>query len=418
MVRYICILLLLLSGNELFGQVIKITTPDNNIIGDPVHIKLQDCKPFVQYKLVSTIVDERRRKWQSYIYFTADKQGSFDLNSNAPDSGTYQGVDQLGIFWSAGLDATSKASSPADYPSDSSLVTFEIYLEGTLVAEKKLMRWFTTSSVTKKEIREKGIAGTLYTPQKPLNKCIILVGGSGGGILWQRVTAGVLASKGYTCLALAYFRFEDLPKAINKIPIEYIEDAIKYTKSISANPEITLMGWSKGAEYVLSASSYLTGIDKVIAFSPAHAVFERIEEKTEVASSWTYNNKELPFVLWSTTIEKGRSGELNWIEALKDTVAVETARIKIENSRAKILLLSGDKDIIWPSKLMAEAVERRATQMRKKELVKHISFIDAGHAITRPGYLPTTLSPEQGGTAKGNAYAQFKAWNEVLNFLQ
>ena len=50
--------------------------------------------------------------------------------------------------------------------------------------------------------------------------------GSGGGLCEYR--ASLLAGHGFAVLALAYFRFEDLPEYLNNVCLEYFEEAVDF----------------------------------------------------------------------------------------------------------------------------------------------------------------------------------------------
>lgn len=55
---------------------------------------------------------------------------------------------------------------------------------------------------------------------------IIDLFGSGGGLCEYR--ASLLARRGFAVLALAYFRFEDLPEYLNDVSLDYFEEAVDF----------------------------------------------------------------------------------------------------------------------------------------------------------------------------------------------
>ena len=55
---------------------------------------------------------------------------------------------------------------------------------------------------------------------------IIDLFGSGGGLCEYR--ASLLAGHGFAVLALAYFRFEDLPDFLDDMHLEYFEEAVDF----------------------------------------------------------------------------------------------------------------------------------------------------------------------------------------------
>lgn len=55
---------------------------------------------------------------------------------------------------------------------------------------------------------------------------IVDIFGAGGGLVEYR--ASLLAEKGFAVLALAYYNYEDLPKDMKTLHLEYFEEAVNY----------------------------------------------------------------------------------------------------------------------------------------------------------------------------------------------
>ena len=92
-------------------------------------------------------------------------------------------------------------------------------------------------------VRKDGLVGTLFH-SKGTKNAVICLGGSSGGLQEER--AEILASHGFTTLALAYFAIEDLPPALNQIPLEYFEKAIERMFAESGIEKVALWGGSRG----------------------------------------------------------------------------------------------------------------------------------------------------------------------------
>ena len=65
-----------------------------------------------------------------------------------------------------------------------------------------------------------------YSPGEGPFPGILDLFGSGGGLCEYR--ASLLAGHGFAVLALAYFRFEDLPENLNEVHLEYFEEAVDF----------------------------------------------------------------------------------------------------------------------------------------------------------------------------------------------
>jgi hypothetical protein len=106
---------------------------------------------------------------------------------------------------------------------------------------------------------------------------------------------------------------------------------------------------------------------------------------------------------------------------------VELARIRVENIRGPVLLLSATDDGSWPSSIYGRMVAERLRRFQHPHAVEHLDFEGAGHSIVFP-YVPTTqlvyahpVSGRQsttGGSPAANALADEASWAGVLHFLE
>ena len=107
--------------------------------------------------------------------------------------------------------------------------------------------------------------------------------------------------------------------------------------------------------------------------------------------------------------------------------AVQDMEIQIEKINGPVMLISGQDDQIWPSAQLSEFAVQRLKDHNFKNMVKHLSYPDAGHSIGPP-FRPTTMNQalhpvsgilmKLGGTAAGNAYASEDSWQQLLSFLK
>ena len=245
---------------------------------------------------------------------------------------------------------------------------------------------------------------------------VLVIGGSEGGI-GDEQAAALLASHGYTALAIAYFGVESLPKSLAEIPIETFFAAIDYLKRLD-HGKVSLLGTSKGAEAALLVAER-RDIAAVILYAPSSVVWSCICE--EAKSSWTLGGTPLPFVpagrdpWYAPPTGFPIEPAVNYRFRLHH--APDTARIDAARVTAPILLIAGGRDSLWPSAEMARQI-LKAHRGSHKLLI----FEDAGHLIGK-GYMPSgsTLIGngriETGGSPRANAHAQATAWPEVLRFL-
>lgn len=68
------------------------------------------------------------------------------------------------------------------------------------------------------------LGSSLSAGPGPFPAVIDLFGGAGGLIEFR---AGLLASRGFAVLALAFFAYEDLPKGLTQLDLDYFEEAVE-----------------------------------------------------------------------------------------------------------------------------------------------------------------------------------------------
>jgi dienelactone hydrolase len=406
---------------------VKILCPDEVILGDRANIRITGLSPKATVTLNAEMIDRNGRLWRSTANFMATAAGEIHLEKQAPQSGSYSGIDGLGLYWSMQDTKAVQTDSPIKETFERSIVVFRVIQDGKTLAEKQQTRWRQKSGVTSEDVKAHGFLATFYKPQgKSPRAGIILVGGSSGGIGWQRQVASMLASHGYCALALAYFNIEGLSPNLEKIPLEYFEKAINW---MSANPAVdkkrlAVIGVSKGGELALLLGSHFPQLKAIIGYVPSSVVFQSIifQKQTTpdpMTSSWTLNGEDVPFVPYAASEKYQKSRRLVdlYDATLENRAAAEKAVIKVEKIEGAVLLISGGDDAVWPSKRMSEEVMARLKQHNHRFASKHLAYPEAGHSISLPGYYPSADTVRNGGTAKANAHAMAEGWQELLNFL-
>ena len=232
------------------------------------------------------------------------------------------------------------------------------------------------------KFEEDGLAATYYAPDSSDGKVGVLVlGGSEGGV--PEKLAKPIVEVGFPTLALAYFKEEGLPPELERIPLEYVIQAMSWLQS---QPEtmpnkVIVVGWSKGAELSLLLASKEQGISNVIAIAPSSVVWAGIlKDWSKVpGSSWTHNGKDLAFVPFNP------SGEVNglldlYTQSLENRSDSGDANIPVQDISANVVLMTGENDEIWPSPTMADTVCEKINARTEKKC-KHINYQGADHLL-------------------------------------
>jgi dienelactone hydrolase len=386
-------------------------TPPRVLIDESADIRATGLEPGEHVQVAAGLIDGGEQRWHSEAEFVADAQGGLDLSTQAPVKGSYKGVSGMGLIWSmmpAGKGVTVYRPPREPEPQK---IDFQLVRDGKTVATAQLEQDPIAVGV-----RQMGLTGQLHgvvfwPAEGGPHPAVLVLGGSEGGVPRRR--AAWLASHGYAALALAYFRFENLPPQLEAIPLEYFGAALAWMRE---RPEIlpdqiVVMGVSRGAELALQLGSMYPHVKAVVAYAPANVLHRACCGGNLYPFAWTWMGQPLAFVR-------------------RDVYGSEAvfATIKVENSKGPILLIAGDQDHVWDSAGMARAIVERLKHAHFAAEVGELSYPHAGHIAGRPeiipewhGQLTNPISgrpTDYGGTPEGNALSSIDASPKVLDFLR
>ena len=226
----------------------------------------------------------------------------------------------------------------------------------------------------------------LYFGNSDNQPLIVAFGGGDGGNDWTRNymkgKRDSLIEKGYSILAIGYFKSNGTPENLDRISLDAISDTIM---NIAQNDKIdatkiALIGGSKGGELILNLASRFNYFNAVIAMSTSNVSFPAITWSANT-SSWTYKNKEVAYVPAPLkTISPALKGDLYTAHSmmLEDEQAVKRAEIAVENINCPILIMSGKDDDQWPATEMSDRIMERLKNNNFKYYKEH-AILDGGH---------------------------------------
>jgi hypothetical protein len=266
--RFLFAVLLCTSGfSALRGQTLAVT-PSRVLCDDAATIRAGGLPPNEKITLRAELIDGAGHQWESQAEFVADSQGTVDASQQAPVKGPYEGVSAMGLVWS--MKPAEKNVAKYDAPPDlgAQAIDFQLIVNDKEAATAQLQRLFVAEGV--RQINVEGqLHGVLFVPaSEGPHAGVLVVGGSEGGVPRQR--GAWLASHGYAALALAYFRYEDLPRELAAIPLEYFGSALAW---MMQRPEILpgrigVLGISRGGELALQLGSMYPEIKRWLRTSP------------------------------------------------------------------------------------------------------------------------------------------------------
>lgn len=418
-------------------------TPVDGLIDEPRRIVVSGLNPG---ELVAVSARTRRSGgslWASQATFLADTGGAVDLSRDAPVGGDYAEVSAMGLLWGQRPTDGTGQDVFADDVMQPLITTLQAETaDGSRSAETELRQRFAAEGVTRREIRDDGLVGTLFTPAGPgPHRVVVVLNGSTGGINEPR--GALYAAHGYQAFALGYFKAPGLSPYITETPLEYLETGLRWARRELRPPHgfVAVSGQSRGGELaLLLGATFPDLVSAVIAYVPG-AMVHGAQGAGDPnrggwkGPTWTGGGKPLPHLWqdntavhwhpWDGDPPPNRHHSV-FFEGLKDRDVAARARIPVERIRGPVLLVSGRDDRAWPSSLYSRMVVSTLRRHEHPHLVRHLDFDDAGHAINLP-FVPTTqLSREHpvskvpfttGGTPSGNAAADLGSWRGVLTFL-
>ena len=378
--------------------------------------------------------------------FVASADGLVDVGIQAPVAGDYAGIDPTGLFWSARFDDGSDVVSMVDALSRLEPLRYTLTVtsaDGRDVAVD-FTRRLVAANVVRTPVRDGRLRGTLFARDGATNSPgVVVLGGSDGGNHWAFVAA-LLAAHGFAALSLAYFAYEDLPKEMIEIPLEYFVEAIDWLR---ARPEVGaarvgVLGMSRGGEAALLLGATFFEVAAVVALVPSGVTGGGIgtDFSAMSRSAWTLGGvpfrvfpppgDPLTFTEAQAAFATGLpfAGAPAIVRALASAGAdIEDVAIHVERTRGAIFMMSGEDDQLWASTRLTEIAEQRLRVAPFSYPFEHRRYPSAGHFACLPPNLPATstagrhpvvpMSLAFGGTARANAEASADLWPRIVTFL-
>ncbi|KAM6321981.1 acyl-coenzyme A amino acid N-acyltransferase 2-like [Podargus strigoides] len=400
-------------------------TPQSSLADRPVQVQVRGLSPSQLVTLRASLTDEQGECFQARAFFRADSTGEVDPGCHAALGGSYAGVCPMGLFWFLQPDTLFRRLIKRDVAGSPFLVRLEVFDGLCLVtapreqplASCEAERWYVAPGVQRAPICEGRVRGALFLPPGPgpFPGVIDLFGGAGGLIEFR---AGLLASRGFAVLALAFFAYDDLPRALTHLDLEYFEEA---TELLLQHPKVRgpgmgVIGVSKGAEVALAMATFLPQVVATVWINGT-ASFH--------GNPLIYKDLRIPPIPYRperiTFTEVGAIDNGAVFADPRDP-AYGASAIPAEKVRGKVLFVVGEADRSLNSKLFAELAMARMAP----ESCRLLSYPGAGHLIEPPGSPLCSMSSMRGvprpllwgGEPQLHAKAQEHSWQEIIQFLE
>lgn len=256
-------------------------TPLVSLADEPVKICISGLDPNQLVTLRASLKDDKGVSFHSKAFYRGDGAGEVDLERSAATGGDFQGLLPMGLFWALQSLKPFHRLIKRDVVGSPFQITLEVYDSLQMqpvpavqpVASKVMEKWFVVPGVERIQISEGRLRGALYLPpgDGPFPGVIDMFGGVGGLVEFR---SGLLASRGFASLALAYFGYDDLPRVLNEVDLEYFEEAadllIKHPKVLG--PGIGVIAVSKGSEIALALATFLKQVKATVWINGFNAI--------------------------------------------------------------------------------------------------------------------------------------------------
>ncbi|XP_004471347.1 bile acid-CoA:amino acid N-acyltransferase isoform X2 [Dasypus novemcinctus] len=404
-------------------------TPTSALVDEPVHIRATGLPPNQVVVFEASLIDEKGKLFQSRAYYRANEAGEVDLEHASALGGDYVGVHPMGLFWSLKPEKIPNRLMKRDVMNSPFKVQLKLYdsnllilnlLTATPKASLTVERWFTSPGVTRIQVREGRLRGALFLPpgEGPFPGLIDLDGGFGGLFEFR---ASLLASRGFASLALAYFKYEDLPSELEQVDLEYFEEAANFLLQHPKvfGPGVGVVSISKGASIGLAMAINLKQVTATVMINaPTIVIGEPLKYHGLTIQPLPYSSECL-------SVDASGFLHLHGLLGNPQAEAPLSSLLRIEKAQGHFLLIVGEDDKNVRSSIYAKHATEQLRRNGKKNWTL-LSYPGAGHLIYPP-YTPlcyasripmTPFALCWGGEVISHAAAQEHSWMEIQKFLR
>lgn len=399
-------------------------TPNEALVDEKVNIRV-DGLPKNGPITIKASLQEGSLRFSSYGCYTATDEGSVVVGEQKSQLGTYTGIEPMGLFWSMKPEPSCRQNVRLLKKDITKPIAVDLsVLEGHLswedlfdpppqpLATVNVLRWYKHKSVRRERVVEGNIRGAIFTPPGPGPfPGVIDLFGSGGGLFDHR--AALLASRGFCVFALPFFAYEDLPKSLPDVSLDYLIESTKWFAGLPKVKKdgIGIIGLSKGGMYALELCRQVSQIKAVV-------LVNGVSFYSDVPLNYSKGdimNSEFKFDKIITTPEG-----IDIKECYKPT---DDEFIKAWESEASVLCINGEDDGSLDYKTNERFLE--LVPEDKKHRFQMIKYPRAGHLI-EPPYTPHCRYSFHkvfqfdflwGGETKGHSVAQEDSWRRILDFF-
>ncbi|XP_038137102.1 acyl-coenzyme A thioesterase 1-like [Cyprinodon tularosa] len=384
------------------------------LFDEPIQVKVAGLRSKQVVTMRASSTDERGLVFNSSASYRADDRGEIDLKRDAALSGSYVGVEPMGLLRSLKADVLHKY-----FYKNRALEPFMVKLsvhdeEGRKLAEATNERRLIGDGVSRVPVKKGNIQGVLFIPpgEGPFPAVLDLC------TFMSEKRASLLANKGFMVLALPVFI--DKPN-FERMNLDDFEEAVRFLQNQpkASSKGVGVISQSKGCDIALSLAAFVQGIAAVVWINGC---------SSNVAIPLYYKNRQIlsPLMFNLRKVLPTESGAKLVKYVLEDPLAEKNqgSVIPIERADGHFLFVASEDDLNWDSKGYLDHMVERLKRHGKKNF-ESVTYPAAGHLL-EPPYGPHCASALHwllrfpvvwGGEPKAHAAAELHLWKKMRDFL-
>ncbi|XP_070701390.1 acyl-coenzyme A thioesterase 1-like [Pempheris klunzingeri] len=392
------------------------------LFDEPVHVKVAGLRSRQVVTMRARSTDERGVTFRSSASYRADGSGEIDLQRDPSLSGSYVGVEPMGLLWSMRADTLhkyfykNKALDPHVVKISVHEEEEEEEEEGRMLVEVINERFLLGGGVSRLPIKEGNIQGVLFTPpgEGPFPAVLDLC------TFMSEKRACLLANRGFVVLAVAVI--SDKSDNVNEMHLDYFEEAVNFLQQQPkvGSKGVGIISRSKGGDVALSLAAFVPAVKAVVWINGCSA---------NVAIPLYYRKRHIlsPLLVDISKVIPTESGAVIIKYAVNDPLAEENkgSLIPIEKAEGRFLFVASEDDLNWDSKAYMEMMVERLKH-HGKDNFETVCYPRVGHLLEPPygPYCPSALHGLLnfpvlwGGEPSAHAAAEVHLWKKIQEFLR
>ncbi|XP_051779799.1 acyl-coenzyme A thioesterase 1-like isoform X2 [Erpetoichthys calabaricus] len=407
-------------------------TPTRGLVDENIVIVISGLSPKQAITIRSLLNSEDKDFWHAYGHYVSDDNGVVNVVEDECLGGTYNGREPTGLIWSLKPVPGSrpalrlrKLDVLAPFMLNISVYKGHISkcFEEPPLANAVIERWYIAPGVSRVDVKEKGIRGTLFIPPGPgpFPGILDMWGGGSSGITEYR--SSLLASHGYAVLALDFLSSQAKSMQSGNITEKYFEAAFEFLQSHPriCSDRISIFGFSFGASVAVALVANENSINPrcLVCVSGCHIIQVKNTIDDAIVGFFRHPGK----------VKYDESNHVIWRGLCLPIPTDESEKVKVRNLKCPFLLIAGSDDQNMAAAESAEDIENMMKAAGNEHLLTKLVYPMAGHLIDPP-YSPHIRSSNfidslknqrvvllYGGTTKEHCFAQEDSWKKILDFL-